>query len=74
VDLAAAGLTARELEREIERESWRVHEDLVLRVNLTGGETASDYPDLDYNRLLALLSPVLECQFALRIKGRWVVR
>jgi DNA repair exonuclease SbcCD nuclease subunit len=74
VDIAAAGLTARELEREIEGESWRVHEDLIIRFNLTGGETAADYPDADFERLRALLSPVLECQFALRIKNRWVFR
>lgn len=72
MDIAAAGLTAGELEREIERESWRVHEDLIIRFNLTGGETAADYPDADFERLRALLYPVLECQFALRIKGRWV--
>jgi DNA repair protein SbcD/Mre11 len=74
VDIAAAGLTARELEREIERESWRVHEDLILRFNLTGGEAAADYPNLDFTRLRALFPTVLESQFALRIKGRWVLR
>ncbi|MBI5582500.1 MAG: metallophosphoesterase [Deltaproteobacteria bacterium] len=74
VEIQAAGLTGEELEREIIRQSWRADEDLIIRFNLTGGATAGDYPDLDYQRLRTLFPPVLECQFALRLKGRWVFR
>jgi exonuclease SbcD len=74
VEIAAAGLTSAELEREIEQQSWRADEDRIIRFNLIGGETTGDYPPLDFQRLRALFPPVLECQFALRLKGRWVFR
>ena len=74
IEIEAAGLTPQELEKEVDRQSWRTGEDRIIRFNLTGGENARDYPDVDFNRLRTIFTPVLECQFAIRIRGRWVFR
>jgi len=38
VDIAAAGMSPRDLEEAIKGQFWRFDQDLVIRFNLTGGE------------------------------------
>jgi exonuclease SbcD len=74
VEVRAAGLTASECERAISSQGWRFCEELVIRFNLTGGEKASDYPDVDFDALRARMPKVLQCQFAIRLGKGWVFR
>ncbi len=74
VEIPTAGLTASECERAITSHAWRFDERLVIRFNLTGGEKASDYPDMDFDRLRSKMPSVLECQFAIKVGGRWVLK
>jgi DNA repair exonuclease SbcCD nuclease subunit len=74
VEIEAAGLGPKACERAILDQSWRLDEDRVIRFNLTGGETSGDYPAMDFARLRDAMPPVLECQFALRVRNRWIMR
>lgn len=74
VEIAAGGLSAKDLKEAIESQYWRFHEALVIRFNLTGGKTLRDYPDLDYQTLRAQMPPILECQFMMKAGKRWVHR
>lgn len=74
VEIHAAGLTASECERAITDQAWRFGVDLVIRFNLTGGEKASDYPDVNFEALRARMPKALQCQFAIRAGKRWVFR
>ena len=74
VDIAAAGMSSRDLEEMIKGQFWRFDEDLVIRFNLTGGGRLSDYPDFNFQRLRADMPSVLECRFALRAGKRWVFK
>lgn len=74
VEIAAAGLSTKDLKEAIESQFWRFHHALVIRFNLTGGKRLSDYPDLDFQRLRTKMPPVLECQFMMRAGKRWVMR
>jgi DNA repair exonuclease SbcCD nuclease subunit len=72
VQIEAVGMSARDVEEAIKSQFWRFREDLVIRFNLTGGKTQSDYPDPDYQKLRAKMPPILECQFVLRAGERCV--
>lgn len=37
-------------------------------------EKASDYPDIDFNKIRAEMPPVLECQFAIKVGTDWMTR
>jgi exonuclease SbcD len=74
VEIEAAGMTASECEESLLAQSWRLSEDLVIRFNLIGGLKAGDYPCPDFDRVREALSPVLECQFALKTQKRWILR
>jgi DNA repair exonuclease SbcCD nuclease subunit len=74
VDIAAAGLSAGDLEELMKGQFWRFDQDRVLRFTLTGGSRLSDYPDLDFESLRAAMPPILECQIAIRAGKRWVLR
>lgn len=74
VEIDAAGLGADECEGAIEGQFWRFSEDLIIRFNLTGGTKESDYPDIDFQRLRARMPPVLECQFAIKVWNKRILR
>ncbi len=74
VEIEAAGLTAGECEKEILAQTWRFREDLVIRFKLAGGARAKDYPAVDFDALRSRMPPVLECQFAIKVGNRWVLR
>jgi DNA repair exonuclease SbcCD nuclease subunit len=74
VQIEASGLSAADCEEAIKDQFWRFNEDLVIRFKLVGGERLKDYPDVDFQRLRAESPPVLDCQFALRTRQRWVMR
>ena len=74
VEIEAAGLSAQECEDAITDQSWRFDENRVIRFNLTGGEKASDYPDMDFEKIRSKLPRALECQFAVRAGRRWIIR
>ena len=74
VDIAAAGMSPRDLEEAIKGQFWRFDQDLVIRFNLTGGGRLSDYPDFNFQRLRADMPSVLECRFAIRAGKRWVFK
>ena len=72
VEIEAAGRSSNEVEKEIRDQFWRFSRDLVIRFNLVGGAGASDYPEIDFLRLRAEMPDVLECQFAIKAKRRWI--
>jgi hypothetical protein len=74
VEIEAAGRNAQDCENAIRSQFWRFHEDLVLRFNLTGGTKGSDYPAIDFEGLRAKMPPILECQFAVKTKNKWIMR
>jgi DNA repair exonuclease SbcCD nuclease subunit len=74
VEINTSGMTARECEKSLEEQFWRLDREMVIRFQLTGGRKTSDYPDLNFERIRALMPPVLECQFAIRAGDRWVLR
>jgi exonuclease SbcD len=74
VRIEAAGLSEKACEEAIQSQSWRFHEDLVIRFCLTGGTRLSHYPDLDFARLRAEMPPILECQFCIKTGSRWVLK
>lgn len=69
VTISAGGRSAAEVLTAIEEQSWRFHENLVIRFVMIGAERLSDYPRIDYQALRAALPPVLECQFLLAFRG-----
>jgi DNA repair exonuclease SbcCD nuclease subunit len=74
VEIEAAGRSAKEVEKAIRDQFWRFGQDLVIRFNLVGGAGARDYPDIDFLRLRAEMPDVLECQFAVKARRRWIHR
>jgi DNA repair protein SbcD/Mre11 len=74
VEIEAAGRSPNEVEKDIRGQFWRFSQDLVIRFNLTGGTGAGDYPEVDFHRLRAEMPSVLECQFAIKAKKRWIHR
>jgi exonuclease SbcD len=74
VEIEAGGLNSQQCEEAIVAQSWRFDEDRVIRFNLVGGNTRSDYPDMDFAKLRSRLPPVLECQFAVRAGNRWIMK
>ena len=74
VRIEAAGLSAKDCENELESQFWRCSENIVIRFSLTGGAKEKDYPDIDFHEVRAKMPPVLECQFAVKTKNRWVMR
>lgn len=74
VQIEAAGLSAGACEDAVRSQFWRFSEEMVIRFNLTGGTKASDYPDVDYQRIRTEMPPVLECQFAIKAGQRWILR
>jgi DNA repair exonuclease SbcCD nuclease subunit len=74
VEIRAGGLSSQELREAIRSQFWRFDEDRVIRFHLTGGDKLRDYPDLDFQRLRAEMPPVLECQFAIRVGPKRVMK
>jgi exonuclease SbcD len=74
VEVEAAGLSAGACEDAIRGHFWCLREEMVIRFSLTGGRSASDYPDIDFVRLRAEMPPVLESQFAIKVGNRWIMR
>jgi DNA repair exonuclease SbcCD nuclease subunit len=70
VDIVAAGLSRKECEDTIMSQFWRMDENMVIRFNLIGGDRASDYPDIDIQRLKEDMPPVMECQFVIKAGKR----
>ena len=74
VEINTRGMTSEECEKALKEQFWRLDRDLVIRFQLTGGRKSSDYPAVDFEKIRALMPPVLECQFAVRAGNRWVTR
>jgi exonuclease SbcD len=74
VEIEAGGLTSQECEGAIVAQSWRFDENRVIRFNLVGGKKASDYPDMDFEKIRSKLPLALECQFAVRAGKRWIIK
>ncbi|MBN2033443.1 MAG: metallophosphoesterase [Deltaproteobacteria bacterium] len=74
VEIEAAGRSPREVENTIRDQFRRFNQGLVIRFNLVGGVAACDYPEIDFCRMRAEMPRVLECQFAIRAKTRWIHR
>jgi DNA repair protein SbcD/Mre11 len=74
VEIKAAGLTSDEFKEAVRSQIWRFNDDLVIRLNLTGGNRLRDYPDVDFQQLRAEMPPILECQFALKTGSKWIQR
>jgi exonuclease SbcD len=72
VEIDAAGRNQKEVEKAIQDQFWRFTEDLVIRFNLVGGSAAGDYPQVDFHRLRAEMPAVLECQFAIKARKKWI--
>jgi DNA repair protein SbcD/Mre11 len=72
VEIEAAGRTSREIENTIRDQFRRFNQDLVIRFNLVGGSVVGDYPEIDFHRLRAEMPGVLECQFAVKARKRWI--
>lgn len=70
IEVGAAGLSSKACEDEIVSQFWRFDDNRVIRFDLTGGTKASDYPDLDYERIRSGMPPVLECQFMIHAGKR----
>ena len=72
VEIEAAGRSPRDIEDTI-RDRFRLfNQDLVIRFNLVGGSVGGDYPEIDFHRLRAEMPGVLECQFAVKTRKRWI--
>lgn len=65
---------ALEVEADILSQFWRFSEEMVIRFNLTGGKKASDYPDVDFQKLRGKMPPVLECHFAIKTEKGWILK
>jgi exonuclease SbcD len=74
VEIEAGGLTSGQCEDAIVAQSWRFDENRVIRFNLVGGEKASDYPDMDLEKVRSRLPLALECQFVVRAGNRWIIK
>jgi DNA repair protein SbcD/Mre11 len=74
VEIRAGGLTSEEGREAVRSQFWRCNEDLVIRFNLTGGNRLGDYPEVDFQALRAEMPPVLECQFAIKTGGKWIMK
>lgn len=74
VEIESAAMEAKEFEETLQSQSWRLAPDLVIRFSLTGGSKLNDYPSIDFDRLRSLMSPVLECPFAIKTETGWVMR
>jgi len=72
VEIEAAGRSPKEVEKAIRDQFWRFSQDLVIRFNLVGGFGAGDYPEVDFGRLRDEMPAVLECQFAIKARRRWI--
>jgi DNA repair protein SbcD/Mre11 len=72
VEIEAAGRTSKEIEDTIRDRFRRFNQDLVIRFNLVGGSTAGDYPEINFHRLRVEMPGVLECQFAVKARKRWI--
>jgi exonuclease SbcD len=72
VEVEAAGRSSPEVEKAIREQFWRFSEDLVVRFNLIGGTALADYPEIDFDRLRAEMPSVLECQFAIKARKKWI--
>ena len=72
VEIEAAGRSPDDVEKAIRDQFWRFSEDLVIRFNLVGGSAAGDYPEVDFHRLRKEMPAVLECQFAIKGRRRWI--
>lgn len=72
VEIEAAGRSPKEVEKAIRDQFWRFSRDLVIRFNLVGGLAAGDYPEVDFQRLRNEMPAVLECQFAIKARRRWI--
>jgi DNA repair exonuclease SbcCD nuclease subunit len=74
VEIPAGGLTTAEFLEAVRGQFWRFDQDRVIRFNVTGGSQAGDYPKVDFKALRAEMPPVLECQFALKVGSKWVMK
>jgi hypothetical protein len=74
VEIECAGRTAVDCEEAIKSQFWRFDQDLVIRFSLTGGTKKGDYPDIDFDGLRSAMPHVLECQFAIKTRQRWILR
>jgi len=74
VPIDSSEMSAKDLEDAIESQFWRIDPNLVIRFSMTGGTKLSDYPLVNFDRLRSYMPPVLECQFAIKTKTRWVLR
>jgi DNA repair exonuclease SbcCD nuclease subunit len=74
VRIEAAGLSAEACEDVIESQFWRCSDKMVIRFSLTGGAKEKDYPDIDFTGIRTKMPPVLECQFAVKTRNRWVMK
>ena len=74
VEIECAGRTAEDCEGAIKNQFWRFNQDLVIRFNLTGGTKGGDYPDINFDDLRTDMPPVLECQFAVRTRKKWILK
>jgi exonuclease SbcD len=74
VQIEAAGISAEACESAIQSQFWRFSNNIVIRFNLMGGTNPGDYPELDFQKIRAGMPPVLECQFAIKTRKRWVLR
>jgi DNA repair protein SbcD/Mre11 len=72
VEIEAAGRSSKEIEDTIRDQFRRFGRDLVIRFNLVGGSAIGDYPAVDFRRLRAEMPGVLECQFAMKTRRRWL--
>jgi exonuclease SbcD len=73
VEIDAGGMTSSQLKEAILAHSWRCHPQLVIKFLITGGSKPSDYPSVELDDVRRSLPAVLECQFAFRIRNRWVI-
>lgn len=74
VEIPSRGLSPADVLEAIRSQFWRFDENRVIRFNLTGGGKAADYPEVDFGALRAEMPPVLECQFALQVGTKWVMK
>ena len=74
VEIEAARMTRGDFEDVISSHFLRFDENTVLRFNLTGGEKKGDYPNIDFQKLREKMPPILECQFAIQTKTRWIMK
>ena len=74
VHLDISGMTSVDCKEALISQSWRLNEDMVIRFNLTGGRRATDYPEMDFQKIREIMPPVLECQFAIKTSKGWLMR